>query len=210
MTDDAFVAEAAERSGAAILVARQATLATLDTLGERLSAGDAAALAEILPGELRRFVCRRENPGDFDIDDLYDRVAQRTGLPPGQARELSQVVLRLVGDRLSGDACARLSLHLPAPWRALLERSPTAAAAGALSRHVLPGTGHTLATGRPGSQHPLSQAHPDRAQQESVARSDNPHGEDKLSSAGKDAASDPVATAHPNAGRSLADWKGAK
>lgn len=41
---------------------------------------------------------------------------------------------------------------------------------------------NTLASGKPGSKHPLSGAKPDRAQSNSVARSRNPHEETKLSS----------------------------
>jgi hypothetical protein len=41
---------------------------------------------------------------------------------------------------------------------------------------------NTLASGRPGSRHPISDARPNRAHAHSVARSDNPHGDTKLSS----------------------------
>ncbi|HVK68207.1 MAG TPA: DUF2267 domain-containing protein, partial [Polyangium sp.] len=44
------------------------------------------------------------------------------------------------------------------------------------------GKGKTLATGRAGSQTPLSEARPERAHGESVVRAENPHGETKLSS----------------------------
>jgi hypothetical protein len=45
-----------------------------------------------------------------------------------------------------------------------------------------PGAGMTLATGRPGSQHPVSEAHPETAQERSVVNAENPHAETKLSS----------------------------
>jgi hypothetical protein len=44
-------------------------------------------------------------------------------------------------------------------------------------------THHTLAEASASSSRPLYAAQPQRAQSESVARSDNPHGETKLSSA---------------------------
>jgi hypothetical protein len=40
----------------------------------------------------------------------------------------------------------------------------------------------TLATGRPGSSHPISEASADRTQRESIAASENPHADTKLSS----------------------------
>jgi hypothetical protein len=43
--------------------------------------------------------------------------------------------------------------------------------------------GHTLAEGRPGSRRPLAEARPPAGQADSVARTDNPHGDTKLSSA---------------------------
>lgn len=42
--------------------------------------------------------------------------------------------------------------------------------------------GHTLADGKPGSRHPLSEANPSHGQSHSVAESANPHADTKLSS----------------------------
>lgn len=43
-------------------------------------------------------------------------------------------------------------------------------------------TGNNLASGRPGSRHPLSEAKPNGGQSNSVVESTNPHGDTKLSS----------------------------
>ncbi|MBX3231426.1 MAG: hypothetical protein KIT84_10810 [Labilithrix sp.] len=70
------------------------------------------------------------------------------------------------------------------------------------------GRGHTLATGRPGSRHPISEARHAGAHAESVVRSDNPHGDMKLSSARgttQEREHEDLAEGKPGADRNLAD-----
>jgi hypothetical protein len=85
-----------------------------------------------------------------------------------------------VAEVLSPAALYRLREALPEPMSALFHpREP-----GKRFEHVhLDPNHHTLADGRPGSRHPLSEARPERAQTDSVVRADNPHGDTKLSSA---------------------------
>jgi hypothetical protein len=65
--------------------------------------------------------------------------------------------------------------------------------------------GHTLATGRPGSRHPLSEAAPSAGQSDSVVANGNPHGDRKLSSAPDTAVADTLADGRPGSGAPLAD-----
>ncbi len=68
----------------------------------------------------------------------------------------------------------------------------------------------TLAEGRPGSAHPLSEARPERAQSQSVARADNPHGDTKLSSATgltQEREGETLATGHLGSNRPLSERK---
>lgn len=61
--------------------AEQATLATLRTLGEHVTAGEAADLAAQLPGRLAAAVTEEtdESPTAFSVDEFVDRVAEREG-----------------------------------------------------------------------------------------------------------------------------------
>jgi hypothetical protein len=75
--------------------------------------------------------------------------------------------------------------------------------------HLEPGRG-TLAEGRPGSHHPLSEARPERAHSHSVVRADNPHGDTKLSSAvgfTQEREQETLAAGHPGSDRPLSEWE---
>ena len=94
--------------------------------------------------------------------------------------------------------------RLPTEWVALLESAPRAPEVDE-PHGTRPGHGHTLATGRPGSRHPLSESGPRPAQTDSVA-TENPHGDSKLSSATAPGV-EPLATAGPGPEETLATAK---
>jgi hypothetical protein len=116
---------------------------------------------------------------------LIDRVAAREALSHGRAKEAVESVLRSLSELLDDETSARMRKHLPAGLdatftpRAESALEPSAPAPRAL--HTTPRA--TLATGRPGSLHPLSEARPERAHTHSIARSTDPHGDTKISSA---------------------------
>jgi uncharacterized protein (DUF2267 family) len=177
--------------------ARTALHATLSTLGEHLPAADAEAIAAELPADFAALL-RGAIPDTFlGLDAFQARVARRSGVSSSFAREHAQAVCAALDDLLAPATRARLRGGV---WPELLRPSlrdrfgPT-----------MPATGRSLAEGRPGSRHPLSEAHPirkntlaesrpgslrplsevraDRTQSGSVASGENPHGDRKLSSA---------------------------
>ncbi|MGK3999946.1 DUF2267 domain-containing protein [Sorangium sp. So ce1024] len=164
--------------------AERAIAVTARTLGERLLEDEAAAVAAALPGPVAAALRGATYQGDFDRDELYDRIARREGAPRGFGMEHAQAVCAVLGKALPEAARLRLQRHLP-DWADLF--APRAAGAPP-PRPVHappppePGHGATLATGRPGSRHPLSEAHPETAHAQSVARSDDPHADTRLSS----------------------------
>ena len=91
-------------------------------------------------------------------EDLYRRVARRTGLPAGKARELTQVACRLLGDELDEVELAHLESFMPGDVIELL--APPARRLESPPPHHPHDPGETLASGRPGSRHPLSQSAP--------------------------------------------------
>jgi hypothetical protein len=117
----------------------------------------------------------------LDINTLYLMVSQRTGLEPGKAMEQTRVVCQAISEVLDHDTLMLLCRALPEPLATLFEPSPESPAFHA--PHTVAGPRSTLATGKPGSAHPVSESGADRAQSGSVARSDNPHDATKLSSA---------------------------
>jgi uncharacterized protein (DUF2267 family) len=166
--------------------AGKALRATLTVLGQRLFDDEARALASSLPTELARVVEASEHDeldGDFGDAEFYERVRRRERSSSGAVHEDVDVVVRMLGELLDDDVRHRLARALPP--RIGLRLLP--ADAEEPPRHDAP-RAHappvdTLASGRPGSRHPLSEARPRAEQSHSVAVEANPHGETKLSSA---------------------------
>jgi len=98
-------------------------------------------------------------------EDLYGRVARHTRLPPGKARELTQVACRLIGEELGPVELAHLESFMPGDVIELLT-PPASSTPPTPPRHPVD-QGETLASGRPGSRHPLSEAVP--GHQDSIA-----------------------------------------
>lgn len=160
--------------------AERALRAVLATLGERLTEDEAHVLAGRLPEELARVLDDSAYDADFDAAEFYERARRREKTSPGVAREHADVILRAVGETLGADS-PRIVRALPEP----IGRQLVPPELGAPEPHVAARrAAHltTLAHGRPGSQHPLSESAPAAGHRGSVAVSDEPHAETKLSS----------------------------
>lgn len=157
--------------------ARRALEAVLGALAASGAGTELALLAPALPPELRP---ERVPPsrGPFDADAFYAAVAAREDLGPGPGLEHAQIVCRELGLLLEPDVRVRLARALS---RELFDAPRYTPPAAPVRRASVPPE-HTLATGRPGSAHPLSEAAPPGAQSHSVAET-NPHEDGKLSSA---------------------------
>jgi uncharacterized protein (DUF2267 family) len=156
--------------------------ATLTALCEALPLDARASLLAALPGASEASRVPAIARPNESLPAFYERVAVRAGLAQGIAVEHAQCVCRALAERLGADARARISRHLPdalAPLLVPVEReAPPPRRASPRS----PPAPHTLSEGRAGSQRPLAAAVPAPAQAHSVASSDNPHGDTKLSS----------------------------
>jgi len=161
------------------LTAELALRATLGALAARLTKDEAEALSARLPPMLARVVELVEYEGDLDADTIYERVGRRSGTPTRIAREQADVVLAALAEHLDDELKRRLVRALPEPIAERFREHDE----GEPPPHpiVVAPPASTLATGRPGSRRPLSEARPERAHAESIARSDDPHAERKLS-----------------------------
>jgi uncharacterized protein (DUF2267 family) len=186
MDHEHFVRETMERGGfGSAEQAERAIEATLATIGHRLDAGEAEAVARELPAAYAQVLRASRYERDFDVDELFRRVARREGIDVGFAREHAEVVCQIVGESLSDEGLALLRRHLPPPIAELFApreavEPPEPAPHRTIARAPAPRT--TLAEGREGSRHPVSEARPERGHAHSVARSADPHGDTKLSS----------------------------
>lgn len=99
-------------------------------------------------------------PGSLlHVQELHYRLARRLGIEPGRAVEVAQIVCHAIAARLDLEHRAQLLSRLPGELRPLFEPPPSLTVTTAAEPH-LAGTGHTLADGRPGSAHPLSESRP--------------------------------------------------
>jgi len=162
--------------------------ATLAALGERLLDEDRALLARGLPDELAASVLERTYQGEFDVAEFFDRI-------------------RRLGETLSEELRVRIERVLPESYVELLD--PPRDAQPAPDHRGTCLRGHrTLATGRGGSEHPLSESRPQVAQAHSVVCEANPHADTKMSSATgttQERLEESLATAHPGTTRRTRD-----
>ncbi|MDI1475187.1 DUF2267 domain-containing protein [Polyangium sp. y55x31] len=186
MDESSFLDEVAWRGGLGeTSLARTLTEAVFRSFAETLVPDEARALAHALPAPLATFILDGPHLGDLSEDALYRRVADREGTLIGFAIEHTRLVLGVLGDHLPETTRVRLRRHLePDLGELLAPHEPVPPPPVHLRRPHEPelGKGNTLATGRPGSRKPLSEARPERAHADSVVRAENPHEETKLSS----------------------------
>lgn len=181
MTYEQFLERVADRAGGISRAdAEWMTRVVLCVLGERLSRLEAEALAQALPEHIGAYLRGGTHGQEFDTPEFYARVAIELGIRSGIAVEQANIVCQAVAEAVGGEVVHRLQLELPRSMGALFElREPFEPPP---SVHLDPSR-RTLAEGRPGGTRPLYAARPDRAQSESVVRSENPHADEKLSSA---------------------------
>lgn len=119
-----------------------------------------------------------ELKSDYDPMRFYHEISEREGTSLGFAMEHAQVVLQVVAELIGEEDRQHLVRHLPEELERLVRppiREP------GLAEHEHPGRGTTLASGQPGSQTPLSEAHPDPTHSHSVASAGDPHADTQVS-----------------------------
>jgi uncharacterized protein (DUF2267 family) len=199
--------ETVRRAGgfATLASAAQAIDATLAALGARLLPVERDLIAAALPPAHAAGLTSAGPKGQLTVEDLVRAVADREGVAPPTAKEHVQVVLAIVAERLDAEARALLERRLPPSVLALLGPLPVAAAQAAPEHEAQPG--RALSSGRPGGDHPLSEARPHREHAQSVA-AENPHGESKLASASgiaQERSGETLASGTPGSRRPISD-----
>jgi uncharacterized protein (DUF2267 family) len=195
-----LIARVSDHSGLDEAAAASAVASVLTALRAELSSTEAEALAEALPDELADQV----RAGRYDGGgSLAVRVATAEQVTVAEAIERIACVFGALAELLPDATLERLAGALPSELARLLQRRSTGSRPPS---HGLRTT--TLAEGRPGSRRPLSEARPRQGQPDSVAASDNPHADTKLSSSGgltQERERESIAEGRPGAHRSLAD-----
>jgi uncharacterized protein (DUF2267 family) len=125
MQHDEFIGQVQHRARLASRgEAERAVRATLETLGERLDGGAAAKLAGELPMEIGEHLRRMAGPADtIDLQDFFDRVAQREGLDKRESVFHTRCVIEVMDEATSGSLLAKVREQLPAEFDRLFEAS---------------------------------------------------------------------------------------
>lgn len=103
--------------------ARDAARATLETLGERITKGEAEVLAEGLPDELAGAVAGPGGEAEaFDAEEFVDRVSDREeAADPEAAVRHVEATLETIGDRSNRSEWRDVRRQLPDEYASLYE-----------------------------------------------------------------------------------------
>lgn len=118
MDDDEFIDDVAERANVEREQAEALTRATLWTLGERISGGEARHIAAQLPVTLRApLMVAEEEAEGFGLDEFVRRTEERAGVDRGTADVGVAAVFATLRDTISGDDISHMMSQLPLEFR---------------------------------------------------------------------------------------------
>jgi uncharacterized protein (DUF2267 family) len=122
MGEEAFLEQVEQAAGITRQEARDAVRATLRTLAERITRGEAEDVAVFVPGEFRELLASgRETAEQFSVDEFVRRVARREGVDGRTAVRHARSVFTALGKAASPDALSNLAAQLSADFSPLLE-----------------------------------------------------------------------------------------
>lgn len=121
-----FIEAVARRAGIPVTDATAMTRATLETLAERISGGEAEDLAAQLPKELRDYLRKqREFAEPFGLAEFIRRVSARAGVDVGSASDTVPAVLATVREAVTAGEFEDVVSQLPREFWEMLERAGT-------------------------------------------------------------------------------------
>jgi uncharacterized protein (DUF2267 family) len=100
--------------------AERATQATLETLADRLSKGEARDLLRELPAELKPWIYTEDDARSFDMDEYLRRIAERLGTDVETAERWARAVFFVLGKAVSPKEISDLAAELPANFDPLV------------------------------------------------------------------------------------------
>ena len=137
MNDHAIVGRVRDLGGfVGPVEARRAIRATLAAIGERLHDEQRAVLGGELPWSLSLAFAQSEYGGDFDRDELFERVAEHEHTDPSLAAEHARIVCGVLGVALGESAVCRLRVDLGPDIAALFDAGGTSEPDESSERHT--------------------------------------------------------------------------
>lgn len=121
MTYDEFINAVEQRAHVPRDQAEKVTTATLETLSERITSGEADDLASQLPKPLKEPITPRDGAEPFGLDEFNRRVAERAGVPPSEAERDVRAVLTTLRESITGGEFEDLINQLPDEFWKVIE-----------------------------------------------------------------------------------------
>jgi uncharacterized protein (DUF2267 family) len=121
MRYDDFIDAVSGRMGVAVDKAEDLTYATLRTLAERITGGEARDLAAQLPRPLRDLLIPSAEPAEaFDLGEFIRRVSERAGVNAAEAAAGTQAVFATLRKAVTGGEFHDILTQLPTEFREAL------------------------------------------------------------------------------------------
>ena len=120
MDDREFFRKVAERAVLSVEEAADLTRATLQTLADRLSNGEARHLAEQLPDGLPGSLPKRERIERFGLAELLRRVSKHTGLNARETAAGVRAALTTLSETVDPDVFGHVMAQLPGEFRTMI------------------------------------------------------------------------------------------
>ncbi|SCL33009.1 Uncharacterized conserved protein, DUF2267 family [Micromonospora rhizosphaerae] len=144
MNGSEFVDSVARHSGIPQAQADALTRATLQTLAERLTAGEARDLGEQLPRELRDDLCQAQGGAEpFGLAEFLQRVSSRAGVDAALADKSVPAVFKTICKEVTSDEFDDMMAQLPEEFWDV--REPAGARVGVERRPEVPARSRTAA-----------------------------------------------------------------
>jgi uncharacterized protein (DUF2267 family) len=119
MDSETFLTQVGRRAQLDRESAERATQATLETIGERLSKGQARDIVEQLPVEFAAWILT-DRTESFDVDELVIRIAKREGTDFDTAERHARVVFSVLREAITPDEVDDLVADLPEDMRPIV------------------------------------------------------------------------------------------
>ena len=118
-----FTHTVAERAGLSREEAADLTRATLETLADRLSGGEARDLAVRLPEPMAESFRGKKGmaAGNFGLEEFVRRVSEHAGLTVKETTDGVRAVFRTLADVVPSDHFDQAMSQLPGDFRRMLE-----------------------------------------------------------------------------------------
>ncbi|HEQ98917.1 MAG TPA: DUF2267 domain-containing protein [candidate division Zixibacteria bacterium] len=122
MKYDEFIREVQSRARLSSLEeAVRATRATLSTLSERITEGEANNLAAQLPDEVVYLMGDSDHGQRFGLDEFFNKVSEKEGSRMQDAVYHARVVIEVIGDAVTGGELEDVKAQLPDEYNKLFE-----------------------------------------------------------------------------------------